>query len=274
MECNADSISIKRHVSSLFKLSPPKVGPHVPFHYGEGINADADTQLLPETIYRPPFSPEPDRDLAASPISANRSPINGPEHFSPISPEPAQHPTFGPDPSTQEQKPLMSSIGEVVSPIDERVGSDQQHFRGPTPSPGPEHSILRAMTVSPAPGGSKSKWPKFRTRKPSIGETKSLSSSTLEAQKPDEICLKNLTNAPKPGSKGKGVKDINVCLSQNSTHALFWTPPTIQVWDIGMSPVAPITITPTDGSCLLAAVTKTYLAYMIGSRDQKLSVRL
>lgn len=94
----------------------------------------------------------------------------------------------------------------------------------------------------------------------------------MENQRPEEICLKNLTSAAKSQGKGKVSKLMNVCLSQNSTNALFWMPSTIQVWDVGVTPAAVTRIIPTEGSCLLAAVTKRYLAYIVGSKDQKLTV--
>lgn len=128
------------------------------------------------------------------------------------------------------------------------------------------------------PEKSKSRWlsrftPSKKEPLPSTGDTSSLSSTTLESQKLEEIPLKQLANAPKIAAKGKGNKIINVHLSQNSTYALFWTQAAIHMWDIGTSPPTIKRTISTDSVCLLAAVTKRYLTYVVGNRDQRLTVR-
>jgi len=76
----------------------------------------------------------------------------------------------------------------------------------------------------------------------------------------------------KSSSRGKHGKNINVYLSQNSTHALFWTQPSIHILDVGTSPPSIIRAVSTESTCVLAAITKVHLAYIIGTRDQKLTV--
>lgn len=121
----------------------------------------------------------------------------------------------------------------------------------------------------------KSKWFKLNaSKKESPGpavDTTSLSSTTLESQRLEEISLDSLVVAPKKSSR-KTVKGINVNLSQNSTHALFWTQSTIHIWDIGTSPPSLKRSIATESTCVKAAVTKKFLAYIMGTRGQKLTV--
>jgi hypothetical protein len=124
----------------------------------------------------------------------------------------------------------------------------------------------------------KSRWKlKFpKTRKASIGasgETSSLSEMTLEAQKLEEIPLLGLSSVQKTSAKGKATKNIRVYLSQNSTLALFWTQLVIHIWDVGTSPPTMMRAISPVSTCILAAVGKQYLAYIIGTRDQKLTAR-
>lgn len=105
------------------------------------------------------------------------------------------------------------------------------------------------------------------------GDSSSLSSATLEAQKLEEVSLKSLISSSKFSMRGKNSKAINVSLSGNSAYALFWTQSCINVWDVGMSPPILGRSISTESSCVLAAVTKMHLAYIIGTRDQKLTVR-
>lgn len=104
------------------------------------------------------------------------------------------------------------------------------------------------------------------------GDSSSLSSSTLESQKLEEVSLDSLLRASKAAVRAKFAKNVNVCLSQNSTLALIWTQPLVHIWDVGSSPPTMVRSIMTQSSCVLAAVTKVHLAYVIGTRDQKLTV--
>jgi hypothetical protein len=95
----------------------------------------------------------------------------------------------------------------------------------------------------------------------------------VESQRIEEISLKSLTNANKNSGRGKSSKSINVYLSQNSTYGLFWTQPSINIWDVGTSPPSFMRAISTESTCVLAAVTRLHLAYIIGTRDQKLTVK-
>ncbi|KAK2747293.1 hypothetical protein FQN57_002191 [Myotisia sp. PD_48] len=255
----AERLSEQRHDSPPFQLSPPKITSETPNAY-----------------------PYPPKHVIDSPTSFRRSPS---DNYPPVSP--------GPDPFGQE--PTSAPITEVVSPYEDtpqnpfafpppvrtgqqqEVGTQQKPRAGaqmatqpPQTSPSLQHRIMH-------PEKPKIKW-KFiskRDHHSKTADTTSSSSGSLENLKPEEICLKSLISPAKSQGKGKGAKMmVNVYLSQNSTHALFWTPPIIQVWDVGGSPASLSRIIPTDGSCLLAAVTRRYLAYIVASSDQKLSLRI
>jgi hypothetical protein len=144
----------------------------------------------------------------------------------------------------------------------------------PTPAP---LAGSRTVPVVAPPEKGKSSWrSKFGSRKDSFkasGDASSISSTTLESQRLDEISLKSLASATKVPVKGKSAKNINVYLSQNSSFALFWTQSSILIWDVGPSPPTMVRAIATESTCLLAALTKVHLAYIIGTRDQKLTVR-
>jgi hypothetical protein len=144
--------------------------------------------------------------------------------------------------------------------------------------------VVRSQTVPliAPPEKSKSGWrSKLTKSKKEIavtsGDSSSISSTTLESQRLEEISLKNLTieKSSKSSSKSKSSKnfrDFNVSLSQNSSSALFWSHSSIHILDVGKSPPTIIHATSTDSTCIMAAVTKLYLAYIIKSQDQKLTV--
>jgi hypothetical protein len=137
---------------------------------------------------------------------------------------------------------------------------------------------VRTQTVLTAPpekgrSGWRSKFAGTKKETHTIsGDSSSLSSSTLESQRLEEISLKSLTSA-KASVRGKSAKKIYVYLSENSTNALFWTQASIHLWDVGTSPPTIKRVVSTESTCVLAAVTKVYLAYIIGTRDQRLTVR-
>ncbi|KAG9242259.1 hypothetical protein BJ878DRAFT_544435 [Calycina marina] len=107
------------------------------------------------------------------------------------------------------------------------------------------------------------------------GDNSSLSSTSLESQRLDEISLKSLMTVPKSSSRGsKCGKNVNVNLSQNSQNAIFWTQLSIHILDIGLSPPTVVRAVSTESACVLAALTKEHLAYIVGTRDQKLTLRI
>lgn len=116
----------------------------------------------------------------------------------------------------------------------------------------------RSAPVTGQPAKGKSKWRKLAvSRKESIktaGDSSSSSPMTLEAQKLEEVSLRDLMNISKSSFKSKNSKNINVGLSQNSSYALFWTQSTVSVWDIGTSPpILGRSVSP-ESICVLASV--------------------
>lgn len=102
-------------------------------------------------------------------------------------------------------------------------------------------------------------------------ETSSISSNTLEQQKLEQISLKPLLASARSHG-GPAGKPVHVHLPSVSTQALFWTEAAMQIWDVGTSPPTCTRTISTESTCILAAVAKTYLAYITGPREQKLTV--
>ena len=156
--------------------------------------------------------------------------------------------------------PLVSNLPRIGPST--TVGSrSSQSFRSPPASTSGQSEKTKPF------------WKFHGSKKESIADSSSLSSATLESQKLEEIPLDGLKSVLKSSVIGKSSKIINVYLSQNSTHALFWTRPAIHIWDVGTTPPTSERIVRTESTCALAAVTKTYLAYIIGTRGQRLTVK-
>jgi hypothetical protein len=178
-----------------------------------------------------------------------------------------------PRPITGEHPFSADDVGEQFS----RTTSIEQFGKTVTFTSQSLSSSSGTRTLSPPDRSEKSsKWKsRFnRSRKDTKDptDTSSLSSATLEAQKPEEIDLRPLVSRAKDSTKGKSSQNINVSLSQNSTHTLFWTQSTIQLWDVSTDPASFKHLVSTEGFCVLAAVSAKYLAYVIGDRDQRLTV--
>jgi hypothetical protein len=297
LEPNSDTTNVERHITPQFQLSPPKVETSMPFHGGYGN--------IPGVGQKPP-----DVDSSSSPQGNSGLSSMSPERSKPI-PQALASPTStggfrqrldtpqtefslddftssdgasyfnAPQNGEPSQNPPVYGVDVPLSPapsLNPRATSQSRLNSVSTVSFDPESSLSRSRTlpiVSPIERG-KSKWrSKLSTsRKESkvSGDSSSLSSTTLEAQKLEEISLKSLTTASK-GSRGKPAKNIHVGLSQNSTYALFWTQASISIWDYSTSTAILGRTVLTESNCVLAAVTKLYLAYIIGTRDQKLTVR-
>ncbi|KAF3479877.1 WD40 repeat protein [Arthroderma uncinatum] len=272
IDYNADPPSEERHFCPPYQLFPSKM----PSDQSSSLQAPQSPNIIP------------------SPVTQGRSPITI-NNVSPISPE-SRH--IFDDPFGQDH--TLGSITEIVSPdvdisrphfthtSDQSSQNGSETYRKPPRSEKMSniHRTTSNHSVSPPrpgtsgrpfiPGKKLSRWlgSKREHRATASGDASSHSSGSMENQRPEEICLKSLTSAARSQGKGKGSKLMNVSLSQNSTNALFWMPSTIQVWDVGVSPAAVTRVIPTEGSCLVAAVTKRYLAYMVGSKDQKLTLRI
>ena len=278
LEPNVDTINVERHLPTQFQLGPPKTETGMLFRpsYGNIVSAaNPVSPLSPDTEiqFRPIFppessSPDPSRYTPQSSLVPPGSPgfrqrLDTPQTDFSRSDNPSSL-----DGAVEAPLPLFST-SSASDPQPPHRQESVVSFEAPP-------LTRKKTTPSIAPEKSKSRWRSKLTgsRKESFAasiETSSLSSTSLESQRLDEISLKSLTSAQKI-VRGRGAKNISVSLSQNSTYALFWTQPTIHLWDIGTSPPSMRREISTDGNCVLAAVTKMYLAYIIGTRDQRLTV--
>lgn len=299
LEPNADTINVERHLSTQFQLLPPKSEPGMLFSagYGNILSAGGQGSQDPE-----PFSSQHSGPAYHSFRSAEQSRSNYQAFLSPHSPRrnPASDTPrtefFPPDNSSSQEKTAPVEIQKMteprtgpMSPIDLPFSPDSV---GPRPATQPRTErtasniwfapapVLRSATfpLSPPPEKGWSRWRSKLTaqRKESVGasiDTISLSSTTTEGQRLEEIHLDNLISVPKKSARGKAAKNVSVYLSKTSTYALFWTQQSIHIWDVGMSPPSLRREISTESTCVLAAITKVCLAYIIGTRDQKLTVK-
>lgn len=290
VECNTDTIGLERHSSGQFQLQP-KAGACMPVQTGNHHHLQLGIPTSQEHKFTAQLTPSSDHTSFLVPGSATQ--VYSPDIVSPISPEHRKMDspigdTVRSDFSTineaiqgrnlhvaAAERAMVSPIEGTLSPTGLGLSANSIERSSSTASFQPIR-LARARTILNSDKSKSSKFLPIRRKEPpasSAGDTSSLSSGTLDRQKMEEISLKELINASKVNGRGSRPKNVNVYLSQNSTHALFWTQSSIHVWDVGMSPPSPIRAISAESSCLMAAVTKTYLAYVIGTRDQKLTVR-
>ncbi|KAK3319968.1 hypothetical protein B0T19DRAFT_361510 [Cercophora scortea] len=295
LEPDADTINVERHLPTQFQLSPPKV------ESGGTFTAGYSNELSP--VEQRPHSTEQhhtyrERVLAPEPTSPGLHRLVSPALSLPQSP----YGRYAPGPSRTEPSRLDSSSWKGKRVLDytqadrnimtepppfstdtlplyksSPSGADSLPILSPTEGPAPEPPKTTTGLTPPEKG--KSKWRMKFTgpKKPSAGasgDSSSLSSTALEAQKLEEISLGSLFTMTKSSARTKIGKSINVTLAQNSTFALFWTQLSIYVWDVGTSPPTLTRAISTESTCILAAVAKLHLAYVIGTRDQKLTLRI
>jgi hypothetical protein len=282
LEPNADTINVERHLPNQFQQSAPKSDSGgMLFNASYSVHTGGQRSQNPGSASPRHTSPERHRSIAPSLLS----PVSpGYRQMSDISRVESSEATYSKETIITEPQSSHSENSRPFSPgIVGSPGSSHTRF---------EHSVStvsfepvppsrsRTVPLVQPPEKNKSKWrSKFGSRKETAGasgsvDTSSLSSASLEGQRLEEISLKELTVVSKKNSKGKTSKSINVALSQNSSYALFWTHSSIYIWDIGMSPPILGRAITTDSTCVLAAVSRIHLAYIIGTRDQKLTLRI
>lgn len=243
---------MERHLPTQFQLQPPK--------------ADAD-------IYdRHSPRPQAERLVLSSRSQTAQARTSSQDLLSPVSPHsalPFRTERVLSDTSTyighSENQQGESTLGQTLStPV--TFVDPKRHS---------QESLNRRKSEA-TPEKPKSRWRIFgSTKKPSqpaatSGDSSSLSSGALESQKLEEIPLSSLVQGSK--SRGRAAKTIQTYLSQNSTLALFWSQFQLQIWDIGSSPPTVLRGISTDSTCILATVARTHAAYIIGTRDQRLTV--
>jgi hypothetical protein len=310
LEPNPDTINVERHLRTQFQLVPPKFDTSIAQNHSFGSShISGDQQPCEHGLYSShpttstfltPFPQEQPRSISQTLISP----------ISPLSPQGTNiHQRFdayrmdaflaenstanSSDGTTQshsdgqktfETQTVPTSIGDtpispIVSPLTPTTSFSQ---KAPSIVTFDNLSLLKSRTLPSisTPEKPKSGWRSklTRSRKETGGasaESHSHSPTSLEAQHLEEISLTSLISVPKSLARSKTartIRDVNVHLSQNSTHALFWSQTFIHILDVGTSPPTVIHALATDSTCILAAVTKVHLAYIIKSQDQRLTV--
>ncbi|KAK3989686.1 hypothetical protein QBC44DRAFT_326948 [Cladorrhinum sp. PSN332] len=290
LQPDADTVNVERHLPTQFQLRPPKLEASGSFSQGYSNNHPAGGPKQSETdLYGSSY---PGKSALASPTSIDVSGPVYPGLVSPQSPSPYQpsiplrNQSSRQDVSTDQRKNALDEFDPLLIRQDSSFLTEPPPFSRGTPGffrmQGTDEgaSINTPRTVPlvlpPEKGKSKWKWKITTTKKAPVGisgDSSSLSSTALEAQRLEEISLSALITA-KGHSRGKPSKNISVHLSQNSTLALFWTQSLIHVWDVGTSPPSLMRAILPESTCILAAVARTHLAYIIGTRDQKLTLRV
>ena len=290
LQPDADTVNVERHLPTQFQLVPQKAEASGSFSqaYSNGPLAgrqkSADNQAYGSSY--------PGKLALGSPTSIDITNLAYPGLVSPQTPGPYQPPMplrnqpSQQDISTDQRKKTLHDIDPLLVQVDPSFLTEPAPFSHDSPGfrrlqgadEGASISTPRTVPIVAPPDKGKSKWRlKFTTtKKAPVGvsnDSSSLSSTALEAQRLDEISLSALLTAPKGQSRGKPSKSVNVHLSQNSTLALFWTQSLIHVWDVSTSPPTMMRTILPESTCILAAVARTHVAYIIGTRDQRLTVR-
>ena len=295
----SDTLDVERHLATTFQLSPPSIDATNARSEHSHVRHAAHATHADDSAFQTndPSPPYQNRAADLNTTSSDRFPSTS-AVVPVVIPSPNSH-NFGRRLDTlqpnsplgvQHDHPISPSIAAPTTPdipfSPDDVGVRHEAMHHPEildrldvigvddPVPWVSSNLL---SHSPPLVKQKSRWrSKWTvTRKNSTaatGDTSSLSSATLEAQKLEEISLESLLRVSKSSLRGRIAKKVNVHLSHNATYALFWTQAAIHVWDIGISPPATKRTFSTESSCVLAAVTKIHLAYIIGTRDQKLTV--
>lgn len=281
LRLDADTVSLERHLPTQFLLRPPKpqTSGFTSLEYGNTLGIGAG-KLGGHEAYGSSHQP---KMVLSSPVSIDPIGSLYTGLLSPQSPNHSQSPL--PLRHQQSQADNRSKLSDHHDKLDPALLTDRPTFSHDSPifkrlqhntDEASSINTPRSVPVVTSAEKGKSKWRlKFTTsKKPPAGviaDSSSLSSTTLEAQKLEEITLTPLVIQKHQG-RGRSSKNINVTLSQSSTLALFWTQLLIHVWDVATSPPTMMRAIQPESTCILAAVARTHLAYIIGTRDQKLTV--
>jgi len=285
LEANADTINAVRHLPTQFHLGPPKLDANGSFFrpsYGNIlISPSSDSPLSPGTEM---LSPTQFHHLYSNESTSTQqsSLIPGSPGFhqtldSPLTDFSQSNHLSSLEGAVEVPLPLFSTpplATETPTRLVRHETANSSVMFGPVSSSNkkpaliasqPEKSKSTFWNMISGGGGSKKE-------PPSPSTNPSFLPSNIESQRLDEIPLRNLSSSQKISVRGRGARNISVCLSQNSTHALFWTQSTIHLWDVGPTPSSMRREFSTGGNCVLAAVTNVHLAYIVGIADQKMTV--
>ncbi|KAK4041039.1 hypothetical protein C8A01DRAFT_15198 [Parachaetomium inaequale] len=289
---DAETINVERHLPTQFQLGPPKpeTSGFFPPGYNNMLGVGGERSREPEA----PAASYPVKPGLPSPMFGDMNSPGYPGPVSPQSPTPYQSSSIPlrsepsrPDISVDQKRKALEETEHTLAHLDPSFLTDPPPFSRESPvlrrqtgaDEAPSIHTPRTVPLVTSAEKGKSRWRlKFTGSKKApvgaSGDSSSLSSTALEAQKLEEISLSALVGAQKAHTRGKPSKNINVHLSHNSTLALFWTQLLIHVWDVGTSPPTMMRAILPESTCILAAVAKVHLAYIIGTRDQKLTLRV
>lgn len=289
LQPDADTVNVERHLPTQFQLGPPKpentglLPPGYASMPGTGVERSREPGVYaPALPAKQAFGSPTSMDLPGSAYPGPVSP-QSPSNYQPsihLRSEPSR-----PDISIDQKRKALEEADPTFALLDQNFLTDPPPFSRDSPgfrrqlAPEETHLIHTPRTVPLVTSSEKgkSKWRLFTSSKKTptvtVADSSSLSSTTLEGQRLDEVSLSALLGAQKSHSRGKPSKSTNVHLSQSSTLALFWTQLLIHVWDVGTSPPTMVRAVSPESTCILVAVAKVHLAYIIGTRDQKLTVR-
>lgn len=286
---DADTINVERHLPTQFQLAPPRpeASGLFPPGYHNNILGMGGSRPRDVEVYGSSY---PGKAALPSPTFGDLNSPGHPGAVSPQSPSPYQSTVpLRSEPSrpdmSSDQKRALDETESSLAHLDPSFLTDPPPFSRDSPAlrrqtgledaPSIIHTPRTVPLITSAEKG-KSRWRlKFTASKKApvtSGDSSSLSSTALEAQRLEEVSLSGLLNTQKAHTRGKPSKNINVHLSQNSNLGLFWTQLLIHVWDVGTSPPTMMRAILPESTCILAAVAKLHLAYIIGTRDQKLTV--
>jgi hypothetical protein len=310
LEPNPDTINVERHLRTQFQLTAPRFE-NIPqgAPYGnlssrgsQPSDADVASQRPSTGAQSNPHPPEP-RTISQA-IWPGGTPravwdevqtdLVPPENATFDSSEGTTHSHS--EGRTIDTQTIQTSIGDTQYPHDNIVSpitpSVPLPFRLPRTATAPispststyDHALtptVSGRTVPPAPTPKPKKAGLFsrlqsKREAPAVQlEIQAGGRSPLPQETTEEISLMSLIAVPKSllrSKTAKTIRDVNVSLSQNSPHALFWSPSFIHLLDISSSPPKVIQALATDSTCVQATVTRVHLAYIIKSSDQKLTV--
>ncbi|KAI9150462.1 hypothetical protein HJFPF1_10229 [Paramyrothecium foliicola] len=277
LEIDAGAINVARHLSTAFQTKPEPLSVDTGFGLGPADPFDnRDKKLHPYSnssqyqLYsgRPPLPSPSSTGHAASVTSFLPSPSSPPRFFDSMGP-------FGQARSRQGSSSHFSSTGldHPADPSSAQIESSLDLSKPQTTS------LRRASEASTEKTKPRWKLPFSSSKKPAppppiiSGDSSSLSSSATENHRVDEISLASLVNADRGHSRGKAGKAVNVHLSQSSTM-VFWTQFSLEAWNGATNPPTLLCRIPMASTCILAVVSDVYLAFVVGTRDQKLTLKI
>lgn len=309
LEPNPDTINVERHLRTQFQMTAPRFE-SMPQNAAYGTilgrggqlpsDPDVASQRPSTSTHSNPYPNEP-RSISQSiwtpQVSSIRQILDEhqqdfipPENATINSSEGTTH-SHSDGQKTFDTQTVQTSIGDppfspdfIVSPLTPSISNSFKFPRAAQSPSAPTFDstpFVSSRTV-PSVTTPKLKKPGLFSRLQSKREAPAVQ---LEIQAPgrvplseeslEEISLMSLIAVPKAllrSKTAKTIRDVNVSLSQNSPHALFWSQSFIHILDIGSSPPKVIQALATDSTCVQAVVTRVHLAYIVKSQDQKLTV--